>query len=157
MTEALGQLRHYPDPSYTALRRALADYHQVPPIGCCPATAPPNCSPGRPGNLAEAPVDRCHLLTPAFGDYGRALAAFGVPQVAWPLPLAGAAEGQAASLAELAPQATTQATGLLLNNPHNPTGRLFSAASLRPLVNRFATVIVDEAFMDFLPPTSSSR
>ena len=152
MTEALGQLRHYPDPSYTALRRALADYHQVPPDWVLPGNGAAELLTWAARDLAEAPVDRCHLLTPAFGDYGRALAAFGVPQVAWPLPLAGAAEGQAASLAELAPQSPTQATGLLLNNPHNPTGRLFSAASLRPLVNRFATVIVDEAFMDFLPP-----
>ncbi|HSM83695.1 MAG TPA: aminotransferase class I/II-fold pyridoxal phosphate-dependent enzyme, partial [Nodosilinea sp.] len=42
--------------------------------------------------------------------------------------------------------------GVLINNPHNPTGHLFSVASLEPLLERFATVIVDEAFMDFLPP-----
>jgi L-threonine-O-3-phosphate decarboxylase len=42
--------------------------------------------------------------------------------------------------------------GLLLNNPHNPTGQLFDKASLLPYLQQFALVVVDEAFMDFLPP-----
>jgi len=49
---------------------------------------------------------------------------------------------------------TTSATsaGLLLNNPHNPTGQLFSQETLLPYLEQFALVVVDEAFMDFLPP-----
>ncbi|MBE9126169.1 aminotransferase class I/II-fold pyridoxal phosphate-dependent enzyme, partial [Coleofasciculus sp. LEGE 07081] len=42
--------------------------------------------------------------------------------------------------------------GLLLNNPHNPTGQLFERESILPLLEQFALVVVDEAFMDFLPP-----
>jgi L-threonine-O-3-phosphate decarboxylase len=42
--------------------------------------------------------------------------------------------------------------GLLLNNPHNPTGQLFSLEAILPLLEQFALVVVDEAFMDFLPP-----
>ncbi|MEQ9549106.1 MAG: threonine-phosphate decarboxylase CobD [Coleofasciculus sp. G3-WIS-01] len=42
--------------------------------------------------------------------------------------------------------------GLLLNNPHNPTGQLWDTASLLPYLEQFALVVVDEAFMDFLPP-----
>ncbi|HEY9642209.1 MAG TPA: aminotransferase class I/II-fold pyridoxal phosphate-dependent enzyme, partial [Coleofasciculaceae cyanobacterium] len=43
-------------------------------------------------------------------------------------------------------------TGLLLNNPHNPTGILFTAEKIRPLLEQFALVVLDEAFMDFLLP-----
>jgi histidinol-phosphate/aromatic aminotransferase/cobyric acid decarboxylase-like protein len=42
--------------------------------------------------------------------------------------------------------------GLLLNNPHNPTGKLFSRESVLPYLEKFALVVIDEAFMDFLPP-----
>jgi histidinol-phosphate/aromatic aminotransferase/cobyric acid decarboxylase-like protein len=42
--------------------------------------------------------------------------------------------------------------GLLLNNPHNPTGQLWDKVSLLPYLEQFALVVVDEAFMDFLPP-----
>ncbi|WP_241993411.1 aminotransferase class I/II-fold pyridoxal phosphate-dependent enzyme, partial [Trichormus variabilis] len=42
--------------------------------------------------------------------------------------------------------------GLLLNNPHNPTGKLFTRDSILPYLEEFALVVVDEAFMDFLPP-----
>ena len=38
-------------------------------------------------------------------------------------------------------------------NPHNPTGRLLTAAELR---KRGGLLVVDEAFMDFLPPEAST-
>jgi histidinol-phosphate/aromatic aminotransferase/cobyric acid decarboxylase-like protein len=43
-------------------------------------------------------------------------------------------------------------SGLLLNNPHNPTGKLFSLEAILPYLEQFALVVVDEAFMDFLHP-----
>lgn len=46
----------------------------------------------------------------------------------------------------------TSGAGLLINNPHNPSGGLFSRQELLPLLERFELVVVDEAFMDFLPP-----
>jgi histidinol-phosphate/aromatic aminotransferase/cobyric acid decarboxylase-like protein len=46
----------------------------------------------------------------------------------------------------------TNDKGLLLNNPHNPTGKLFSRDSILPYLEQFALVVVDEAFMDFVPP-----
>ena len=42
--------------------------------------------------------------------------------------------------------------GLLLNNPHNPTGQLFSRESILSCLREFSLVVIDEAFMDFLPP-----
>ena len=40
---------------------------------------------------------------------------------------------------------------LWITNPHNPTGQLWSRASLEPLLQRFALVIVDEAFLPLVP------
>jgi histidinol-phosphate/aromatic aminotransferase/cobyric acid decarboxylase-like protein len=42
--------------------------------------------------------------------------------------------------------------GLLINNPHNPTGMTFSRESLLLCLEQFELVVVDEAFMDFLLP-----
>jgi histidinol-phosphate/aromatic aminotransferase/cobyric acid decarboxylase-like protein len=40
---------------------------------------------------------------------------------------------------------------LWVTNPHNPTGQLWSRASLAALLPRFALVIVDEAFLPLVP------
>lgn len=40
---------------------------------------------------------------------------------------------------------------LWVTNPHNPTGQLWSRASLEALLGRFALVIVDEAFLPLVP------
>lgn len=148
MTGVLGQLRHYPDPAYTALRHALANHHQVPADWVLPGNGAAELLTWAARDLAEAgEPGGCHLLTPSFGDYGRSLAAFGVVIQPWPLSLETMGTRSAGTLW---PQ--PEAAGILINNPHNPTGQLFSAASLEPLLDQFATVIVDEAFMDFLPP-----
>ncbi|MBW4460788.1 MAG: threonine-phosphate decarboxylase CobD [Nodosilinea sp. WJT8-NPBG4] len=151
MTEALGQLRHYPDPDYVALRRALASHHHVPADWVLPGNGAAELLTWAARDLAEGPAAvGCHLLTPAFGDYGRALAAFGVPLQPWPLPLEKIAEDGTFQNAISWPDA--EVAGILINNPHNPTGRLFSLDDLKPLLDRADTVIVDEAFMDFVPP-----
>ncbi|PSN11268.1 threonine-phosphate decarboxylase [filamentous cyanobacterium CCT1] len=146
MTEALGQLRHYPDPAYGDLRHALADYHQLPTDWVLPGNGAAELLTWAARDLAEAGTD-CHLLTPAFGDYGRALAAFDVVVRPQSLSLEGTG-----NLDLAASWPGPQATGILINNPHNPTGRLFTLAELEPLLEQFATVIVDEAFMDFVLP-----
>ncbi|MEO1069484.1 MAG: threonine-phosphate decarboxylase CobD [Cyanobacteria bacterium J06638_6] len=149
ITTALGLLRHYPDPQYTALRRALADYHCISADWVLPGNGAAELLTWSARDIAEtAAPGGCGVLTPAFGDYGRALKAVGVRLRPWPLSLAE----QAAPL-ELA-DAWPESAGasLLINNPHNPTGALFSVDQLEPLLERFALVIVDEAFMDFVPP-----
>jgi histidinol-phosphate/aromatic aminotransferase/cobyric acid decarboxylase-like protein len=40
---------------------------------------------------------------------------------------------------------------LWICNPHNPTGQLWSRASLEPLLERYALVICDEAFLPLVP------
>jgi histidinol-phosphate/aromatic aminotransferase/cobyric acid decarboxylase-like protein len=58
---------------------------------------------------------------------------------AWPLEAAASAA------------AAGRPAALWLTNPHNPTGQLWSRASLEPLLDRFALVVVDEAFLPLAP------
>ncbi len=43
--------------------------------------------------------------------------------------------------------------GLIINNPHNPTGQIWQRETIMPYLEEFELTIVDESFMDFLPPT----
>jgi L-threonine-O-3-phosphate decarboxylase len=142
MAHALGQLCHYPDPHYTELRSALGAYHHVPADWVLPGNGAAELLTWVARDLAEQ-AQRCYLLTPAFSDYGRSLGAVGLSPQPVPLPLGPAA---------VPAWPDDPGAAVLINNPHNPTGTLLSAAALAPLLDRFATVVVDEAFMDFLPP-----
>jgi histidinol-phosphate/aromatic aminotransferase/cobyric acid decarboxylase-like protein len=110
-----------------------------------------------------------YLVTPAFGDYWRALSAFGAKVLKCPLDLQlleAAPVGRlvtddlsvsnrslvSPSFRLPVPLALDAERGLLLNNPHNPTGLLFGREAILPYVKQFGMVVVDEAFMDFLPP-----
>ncbi len=95
------------------------------------------------------------ILTPAFSDYQRALKAFDANVRGYSLLGGGKEGGEGGFLLSdscLPPQLGKGGEGLLLNNPHNPTGLLFSRETLLPLLEKFALVVVDEAFMDFLLP-----
>jgi L-threonine-O-3-phosphate decarboxylase len=139
-------LTHYPDPNYTELCAVLAAHHQLSPDWILPGNGSAELLTWACRELAE--LERVDVITPAFGDYGRALKAFkakirNIPIELfhhWPLP---------EPLPGLLPE---QNSGLLLNNPHNPTGQLFTVEEILPLLERFAIVVVDEAFMDFLRP-----
>jgi histidinol-phosphate/aromatic aminotransferase/cobyric acid decarboxylase-like protein len=68
----------------------------------------------------------------------------------WPI-LAPGGDQVHRSLAPLI-QGQTAGVGCIINNPHNPTGHLWAAQDLLPLLDHFSLVVVDEAFMDFVPP-----
>jgi histidinol-phosphate/aromatic aminotransferase/cobyric acid decarboxylase-like protein len=110
-----------------------------------------------------------YLVTPAFGDYWRALSAFGAKVLKCPLDLrlldaepvrrlvtddlsVSNRSLVSPSFCLPVPLALNAERGLLLNNPHNPTGLLFGREAILPYVKQFGMVVVDEAFMDFLPP-----
>jgi histidinol-phosphate/aromatic aminotransferase/cobyric acid decarboxylase-like protein len=144
---ALGQLSHYPDPQYTDLRRALGDHHGVSADWVLPGNGAAELLTWAARDMATGDDPAaCHLLSPAFSDYGRALTSFGVVSQPWPLTL----DQSFLQADHRWPE--PKAASLLINNPHNPTGQLFPVSSLEPLLERFATVVVDEAFMDFVPP-----
>ncbi len=148
--DSLGALRDYPDPESFALRRALGDFHALAPEWILPGNGSAELLTWACRDLAVH--EATYLPVPAFGDYRRALKAFDATVVPCLMELEGSLNGQGLPTQLSQPLPIDPAVcGLLLNNPHNPTGQLFSRESLRPYLERFGLVVVDEAFMDFLP------
>lgn len=148
----LGDIQAYPDPSAVALREQLSLHHQVPIEWVMVGNGAAELLTWACRSLSE--MTQVHLLTPAFGDYWRALKAFDAKVVPHPVI---ATEPQSSSSSEFGLQTLTETclgltqAGLLLNNPHNPTGQLFEKANVLALAKGFSRVVIDEAFMDFLP------
>jgi len=146
-------LRDYPDPDYRSLRLALSQFHQVSPDWILPGNGSAELLTWGGRDLAE--LAATYLLTPAFKDYERALKAFGATiffcPMAWKENLSGAKGKALSAIQNHSSGPSPQQSGLLLNNPHNPTGILFPKEEILSLLQDFALVVVDEAFMDFLP------
>jgi L-threonine-O-3-phosphate decarboxylase len=167
----LKDLVAYPDPNYHQLRATLSQLHPtLTPEWILPGNGSAELLTWAARELAE--LEETCIITPAFSDYQRALKAFDAKVREYPLELQ-VAGWQAESSQELKvgrlkiesfkdnlqssnlqPSTPIEPStlGLLLNNPHNPTGLLFDRETILSLVSQYALVIVDEAFMDFLPP-----
>ncbi|MEH1837140.1 MAG: threonine-phosphate decarboxylase CobD [Nostoc sp.] len=164
----IGNLKHYPDPNYSELRLALSHFHQLPREWILPGNGSAELLTLIGRELAQLAATT--LITPAFSDYYRTLRAYNAKVLECPLSLvtgdsslivdkeqteksvdASAASRRVRQLLALRTLGTLD-KGLLLNNPHNPTGKLFLRDSILPYLEQFALVVVDEAFMDFVPP-----
>ena len=143
----LGNLSYYPDPDYRDLKTALSQLHQLPPEWILPGNGSAELLTWAGWDLANLAVT--YLATPAFGDYWRSLKTFGAKVIECPLDLGA---GAARELPACKFPSFLSESGLLLNNPHNPTGWVFLRETILPYLEQFALVVVDEAFMDFLPP-----
>jgi L-threonine-O-3-phosphate decarboxylase len=154
----LASLVSYPDPDYWQLRQALGGMHDLDWEWVLPGNGAAELLTWACRELAEWPLT--YLPTPSFGDYGRALRAFQaeVHQCSlWPTSHEAGCKLAPIDLKQ-ALGATgsvypTRDCGLLLNNPHNPTGGLLTVEVILPYLEQFGLVVVDEAFMDFLPPS----
>jgi L-threonine-O-3-phosphate decarboxylase len=171
----LSSLTAYPDPDYGQLRAALGEALNVDPDWILPGNGSAELLTWAAWDLSK--LDATYLVTPAFGDYWRALKAFGAKVLECPLELKSCTiveNGQDAHSTrddahstrdefscgtgilpvpkQVIENGATSFRGLLLNNPHNPTGLLFSREAIQPYVEHLGLVVVDEAFMDFLPP-----
>ncbi|PAX58067.1 pyridoxal phosphate-dependent aminotransferase, partial [Brunnivagina elsteri] len=160
-----GNIQHYPDPNYGDLRNALGHYHQLSSEWIMPGNGSAELLTLAGRELAELGLGATVLLTPAFGDYYRALAAYDAKVLEFSLLSfdghlsevfdsevfgSGVFGSKVFDKGQMTINPINQ--GLILNNPHNPTGRLFRREEVLPLLDKFALVVVDEAFMDFLPP-----
>lgn len=163
----LSSLTAYPDPDYGELRTALGEALNVDADWILPGNGSAELLTWAAWDLSK--LEATYLVTPAFGDYWRALSAFGAKVLKCPLDLQllDAAPVRRLVTDDLSvsnrslvspsfrlpvPLALDAERGLLLNNPHNPTGLLFGREAILPYVKQFGMVVVDEAFMDFLPP-----
>jgi L-threonine-O-3-phosphate decarboxylase len=146
------QLSAYPDPEYTELRSHLANHHQIDPQFILPGNGSAELLTWAGRELAQQ--NFTYLITPAFSDYARALNAFGGKI----LPCRGERPFALTKFAPTLfdslpiPQSPQPQSGLLLNNPHNPTGKLWTREEILPHLKQFNLVVIDEAFMDFLTP-----
>ncbi len=144
-------LRHYPDTDHWAVRQVLADTLGVDPDAVW-------CANGSTEVLdhvfSALSPPRTLVVEPAFAEYARTARRHGsaVHRVAMPppfeLPVAALDERLAAG--DL----------LVLNNPHNPSGRTWRReeweAPVRRWSTRGVTILLDEAFMDFLPDSDTA-
>ena len=153
-----GAVRDYPDRDAVALRSALATWHGLEPAMVLPGNGAAELFTWAARDAAACGVSL--LPQPGFADYARALACWQAPWRALPLPLTWeAAWPQAFPLVGAClPASSTdpheppgRAQVLWITNPHNPTGQLWSRASLAEWLPRFALVIVDEAFLPLVP------
>ena len=132
-------LRDYPDRRQQRLRRAIAAVHGLEPEQVLPGNGAAELFTWAARDAACAGLNL--LPAPGFADYARALGTWQARTrpTLMPLRWAGAF-----------PHAFPDpgcGDVLWVCNPHNPTGQLWSRRSLEPLLDRFALVICDEAFL----------
>ncbi len=141
----LPALAVYPDPDYPRLKACLARECGLAAQYLIPGNGSAELLTWAAKDLAQKNL--IYLIAPAFGDYQRALKTFDarIEVLTAQLPFG--------ELRSLIPQKIAANCGLLINNPHNPTGKLWGRAEIIPYLSQFALVVIDEAFMDFLPPS----
>lgn len=137
--------RPYPDREAFGLRSRLAAVHGVDPLAVLPGNGASELFTWAARDATDLGVSI--LPQPGFADYKRALRCWGGRWSARPLPLHWSLARSGFDSAVSAGDADV----LWITNPHNPTGQLWDRASLQPLLQRFALVICDEAFLPLVP------
>ncbi|MGH9843438.1 MAG: threonine-phosphate decarboxylase CobD [Blastocatellia bacterium] len=144
-------LRTYPDSH--AFISALADKHSVAPdeivVGAGSAAL-------MFAVLRAVLPTRVLVLEPAFSEYYRACATVKAEVRGWRLTEEDGFKPDFAGLARAIEK--RQCELMILNSPHNPTGRLYGREALSALIDAAeanqVTVMLDEAFIDYAPQAS---
>jgi histidinol-phosphate aminotransferase len=143
---AMTGTNRYPDPSYAALRRALADRYGLPPSrialgnGSCDILL-------AAGEALLEPGAEVVYAWPAFSVYPHLAAASGARAIE--VPLDGAERHDLDAMAE---EVTVATRLVLVCNPNNPTSTslpLEDVEALLERVPRHVCVILDEAYCEF--------
>jgi L-threonine-O-3-phosphate decarboxylase len=147
----LDSIANYPDPDYPELVRAIAAHHQVDADWVIPGNGAAELLTWAGWEFSK--LDTTLLPTPAFGDYWRALQTFATRIIPRSLMMEDGGIGDIDFALRHLPDAIPHSLGLLANNPHNPTGQMWRQETLLNLLDAFELVVVDESFMDFVPPS----
>lgn len=146
-------LRNYPDLDLAELRSSLANYVGVAPANVLIANG---MAPLLDATLRALSIRKCLLPLPAFAEYQKTLDHCGL-QVS-PFVLSPERNFSIHSEDILAALTHEQCDALLLANPQNPSGVLLPANDLLALIvaaqQRGIRVLLDEAFIDYLPEQS---
>jgi histidinol-phosphate aminotransferase len=146
IVRAAADINRYPDAQATALRRAIAERHEVDPAriavsnGSCEillAAALALCEPG----------DEILYAWPSFSIYPHLPALSGAREIR--VPLAG---GYVHDLDAMLEEVTAATQLLLICNPNNPTGTYVPAERIGAFVERVpdhVTVVLDEAYVEY--------
>jgi len=139
----LASIRHYPDRGHALIRRLLGALHGLESSFLLPGNGAAELFTWAARDAAEQGLSV--LAAPGFADYKRALRCWSATSrqqklpLLWdegfPQPFPDQGEGSVAWIC----------------NPHNPTGQLWSRASLEAMLDRHALVICDEAFLPLVP------
>ncbi len=147
----LDSLNSYPNPDYPELRQAIACYHHLDPDWVLPGNGAAELLTWAAWELSK--LDTTLLPTPAFGDYNRSLQTFGTRIIPRSLIMDDGEIGNLSFALRNLPFEIPHSLGIIINNPHNPTGQIWRQDLLRSYLNQFEVVVVDESFMDFLHPS----
>ncbi|MDB4653788.1 aminotransferase class I/II-fold pyridoxal phosphate-dependent enzyme, partial [Synechococcus sp. AH-551-E02] len=136
-------LRDYPDRHHHQLVGLIARIHGLDTSAVLPGNGAAELFTWAARDAVALGISS--LPAPGFADYFRALACWQGSFNKYLLPLQWDADS---------PQpfpSPPVADVLWICNPHNPTGQLWSRASLEPLLQRYRLVICDEAFLSLVP------
>ena len=139
----LASIRHYPDRGHALIRRLLGALHGLEFSFLLPGNGAAELFTWAAHDAAEQGLSV--LAAPGFADYKRALRCWSATSRQQQLPLLWD-EGFPQPFPD-----PGEGSVLWICNPHNPTGQLWSRASLQPLLERYALVICDEAFLPLVP------
>ena len=135
-------LRDYPDRDQVSLRQAIGAIHGLPLDWVLPGNGAAELFTWAARDAAAAGLSG--LLSPGFADYRRALQCWEAAWVETPLALPWDHAGPLH-------HPPLEGSVAWICNPHNPTGQLWSRASLEAMLDRHALVICDEAFLPLVP------
>lgn len=136
----------YPDPAVRGLRRKLARYHDIDEQSIVI------------GNGAAELIDLIvralqpaltTLAIPCFDEYGDAVRKMGGE--IYEIKLSAENEFKLDSDNGYLNETAAAGSLIMLGSPNNPTGQLVDPDLIMRLLNKGAYVVVDEAFMDFVP------
>ncbi len=136
-------IKFYPDRSYFEVRNSIAKWHNIEPSMILPGNGASELFTWAARDAGLHGLSS--LPSPCFGDYERALRCWNAPYTYDHLPL---------SWSNKKPQSfpiRPKANVLWITNPHNPTGQLWSRASIEKLLTYYKLVICDEAFISIVP------
>ncbi len=145
VSRELEKTLHYPDPDYSLLVQAIANFYSIDPATVIPSNGSTELLYTLPRILG---CQRAVIPVPSYIDYVRAVKLAGMIIQTVPLQESQDFQLDPAALADI-----IEADDLVIfASPNNPTGALVSPGTILSLASDFPQTIflIDEAFLDFV-------